>query len=98
VFGVLMGRIESLTMVYWPPRSPNLNPCDFYLWGKLKSVVYANKPHDVETRKQNIREANDNIQQRELQQVSRNLFKRIQASLTASSSMMVSTILITIFD
>ena len=24
----------------WPPRSPDLNPCDFYLWGYLKSRVY----------------------------------------------------------
>lgn len=24
----------------WPPRSPDLNPCDFWLWGHLKSVVY----------------------------------------------------------
>ncbi|KMQ82897.1 transposable element tc3 transposase [Lasius niger] len=24
----------------WPPRSPDLNPCDFWLWGYLKSVVY----------------------------------------------------------
>ena len=23
----------------WPPRSPDLHPCDFYLWGYLKSVV-----------------------------------------------------------
>ena len=23
----------------WPPRSPDLNPCDFYLWGYLKSVM-----------------------------------------------------------
>jgi hypothetical protein len=39
------------------------------LWGKLKSVVYANNPHDLEALKQNIREAVYNIQQRELQQV-----------------------------
>jgi hypothetical protein len=25
----------------WPPRSPDLNPLDFYLWGHLKSLVYA---------------------------------------------------------
>jgi hypothetical protein len=36
------------------------------LWGKLKSVVYANNPHDLEALKQNIREAIYNIQQREL--------------------------------
>jgi hypothetical protein len=66
-----------------PTISTDLNPCDFYLWGKLKSVMYANNPHDMEALKQNIREANYNIQKRELQQVSRNLFKRIQACLTA---------------
>jgi hypothetical protein len=27
--------------VSWPPRSPDLNPLDFYLWGHLKSLVYA---------------------------------------------------------
>lgn len=27
--------------VNWPPRSPDLNPLDYYLWGHLKSVVYA---------------------------------------------------------
>jgi hypothetical protein len=51
----------------WSPRSPDLNPCDFYLWGKLKSVVYANNPHDIKVLKQNIREAIYNIQQGELQ-------------------------------
>jgi hypothetical protein len=25
----------------WPPRSPDLNLRDFYLWGQLKSLVYA---------------------------------------------------------
>lgn len=26
--------------VSWPPRSPDLNPIDFFLWGTLKSLVY----------------------------------------------------------
>lgn len=25
----------------WPPRSPELTPLDFYLWGKIKSQVYS---------------------------------------------------------
>lgn len=25
---------------HWPPRSPELNPLDFFLWGHLKSMVY----------------------------------------------------------
>jgi hypothetical protein len=55
----------------------------FLFVGKTQSVVYANNPHDLEALNQNIREAIYNIQQRELQQVSRNRFKRIQACLTA---------------
>jgi hypothetical protein len=27
-------------LVEWPPRSPDLNPLDFFLWGFLKSKVY----------------------------------------------------------
>lgn len=25
----------------WPPRSPDITPCDFWLWGFLKNVVYS---------------------------------------------------------
>jgi hypothetical protein len=56
-----MERIELVARVCGPPRSPDLNPCDFYLWGKLKSVVYAKNPHDLEALKQNLREAIYNI-------------------------------------
>ena len=27
--------------VAWPPRSPDLNPIDFYLWGHVKNEVYS---------------------------------------------------------
>jgi hypothetical protein len=82
VFGEINGEDRIINKGLWPPRSPDPNPCGFYLWGKLKSVVYAINPHDLEALKQNICEAIYNIQQRELQQVSRNLFKRIQPCLT----------------
>lgn len=26
--------------VQWPPRSPDLTPCDFFLWGYMKSLVF----------------------------------------------------------
>ena len=26
--------------VDWPPFSPNINPCDYFLWGFLKDQVY----------------------------------------------------------
>jgi len=31
----------------WPPRSPDLNPLDYLVWGYMKAMVYA---HKVNTR------------------------------------------------
>jgi hypothetical protein len=33
----------------WPPRSPDLNPLDFYVWGHVKSVMYSTAVNDVQT-------------------------------------------------
>jgi hypothetical protein len=86
VSGEFNGEDRIVSKCLWLLKSQDLSPCEFYLWGKLKSVVYANNPHNLDALKQNIREAIYNIQQRELQQVSRNLFKRIQACLTAEGT------------
>lgn len=40
--------------IEWPPRSPDLRPLDFFLWGFLKERVYKTKPADVEELKQRI--------------------------------------------
>ena len=32
----------------WPPRSPDLNPPDFYLWRAAKSAVYRDCPHTLD--------------------------------------------------
>lgn len=39
----------------WPPYSPDLNPCDYFLWGYLKERVYENNPQTREVLKANIR-------------------------------------------
>jgi hypothetical protein len=31
----------------WPPRSPDLNPLDYFLWGHLKTVVYETPVENV---------------------------------------------------
>ncbi|GFT72533.1 hypothetical protein NPIL_344071 [Nephila pilipes] len=38
----------------WPPRSLELNPSDFLLWGYLKSVVYKGPVPDILTLKDQI--------------------------------------------
>ena len=45
----------------WPPRSPDLNPCDFYLWGHLKQLVYAVNIIDHNQLMHRIQEAATNI-------------------------------------
>ena len=39
----------------WPPRSCYLTPCDFFLWGFVKSRVCANKPQTIPELKAEIR-------------------------------------------
>jgi len=43
--------------VEWPPRSPDLNPLDYFLWGFLKSEVYRNRPRNINDLTTNIRAA-----------------------------------------
>ena len=49
-----------------PPRSPDLTPCGFSLWGIIKDRVYAQKPRDVNHLKllieQEFTSLNDNIE------------------------------------
>ena len=40
----------------WPPRSPDLSVCDFFLWGYLKNRVYTTRPRALDELKQRIQE------------------------------------------
>lgn len=53
--------------MYWPPKSPDLAPPDFYLWGKLKEAVYATEPESLEELEEAIRNACAAIPVRDLQ-------------------------------
>ncbi len=50
----------------WPPRSPDLTPCDFSLWGIVKDCVYAQNRRDINHLKSLIEEEftslNNNIE------------------------------------
>lgn len=39
----------------WPPRSPDLTPMNFFLWGYLKNKVYDTNPRSIDALKENIR-------------------------------------------
>ena len=40
--------------VAWPPRSSDLTPLDYYLWGAVKDQCYADKPETIDALKDNI--------------------------------------------
>ena len=48
-------------LVEWPPRSCDLTPMDFFLWGHIKSLVYANKPATLDDLKDNIQREIANV-------------------------------------
>ncbi|GFV72830.1 transposase [Trichonephila clavipes] len=48
----LISRFEP---VNWPPRSCDLTPLDYFLWGYVKSLVYADKPQTLDHLEYNIR-------------------------------------------
>ncbi|KAJ4452038.1 hypothetical protein ANN_03553 [Periplaneta americana] len=47
--------------IAWPPRSPDLNPLDFYLWGHLKSLVYSSPMPDLESLRNRIVACSEDI-------------------------------------
>ena len=47
--------------VEWPPRSCDLTPLDFFLWGHIKSLVYANKPATLDHLKDKCQRSDRNV-------------------------------------
>ncbi|GFT56110.1 uncharacterized protein TNCV_4625941 [Trichonephila clavipes] len=47
--------ISRFGPVNWPPRSCDLTPIDYFLWGYAKSLVYADKPQTLDHLEDNIR-------------------------------------------
>ena len=46
--------LEGVGNVKWPPRSCDLTPLEFFLWGYLKKKVYSNGPQTIHQLKENI--------------------------------------------
>jgi hypothetical protein len=61
---------EGSALIPRPPRSPNLTPCDFFLWGYVKDKVYVPPlPRDLPELQQRIMAAVDTIDVDMLQRV-----------------------------
>ena len=56
------GIIRHRADVVWPPWSCDFTPLDYYLWGAVKDKCYDDKPNTIDALKDNVREANYEIQ------------------------------------
>ena len=70
----------------FPPRSPDLTPLDFYLWGTLKNVVYHKKPATLGDLRAEIRAACAAIPINTLTEVAQLTARRCNRCLAANGN------------
>ena len=75
----------------WPACSPDITPCDFNLWVRLKNAVYKTNSGTLEELKRNIRDK-INISRGEQQLVMGNFIKRCQKCMERRFSTSVNKI------
>ncbi|GFW25675.1 uncharacterized protein TNCV_1309361 [Trichonephila clavipes] len=69
--------ISCFGPVNWPPRSCDLTPLDYFLWGYVKSLVYADKPQTLDYLEDNIRRVIADIRPQMLEKVTENWTSRL---------------------
>ncbi|GFY34949.1 putative transposase [Trichonephila clavipes] len=69
--------ISRFGPVNWPPRSCDLTLLDYFLWGYVKSLVYADKPQMLDHLEENIRRVIADIRPQMLEKVIENWTSRL---------------------
>ncbi|GFW07058.1 putative transposable element [Trichonephila clavipes] len=69
--------ISRFGPVNWPPRSCDLTSLDYFLWGYVKSLVYADKPQTLDHLEDNIRRVIADIRPQMLENVIENWTSRL---------------------
>ncbi|CAH1991457.1 unnamed protein product [Acanthoscelides obtectus] len=64
--------------IQWPPRSPDLNPLDYFLWGYLKNQIYKRRYDNLDALKTAVREKITQIDGRTILKTVRAVEKRAQ--------------------
>ena len=78
--------ISNKSDFVWPPRSPDLNPCDFFLWGYMKQEIHRAQPGSTEDVKQKIREFMAEISEDLLQRVNNQFMSRVGRCIAAKGA------------
>ncbi|GFV94526.1 uncharacterized protein TNCV_3048191 [Trichonephila clavipes] len=69
--------ISRFGPVKWPPRCCDLTPLDYFLWGYVKSLVYADKPQTLDHLEDNICRVIADIRPQMLEKVIENWTSRL---------------------
>ena len=81
-------RIISRSFSFaWPPRSPDIAPPDYWLWGSIKHRVYANHPTTIQDLKDSIQREISIISPEELKKVVENMVVRLHAIILANGGL-----------
>ena len=62
----------------WLARSPDLTPCDFFLWRYLKEKVFKHHPQSLEDLKERIQQEINSIPPELTQRVMKNFQEHLQ--------------------
>ncbi|GFV53614.1 putative transposable element [Trichonephila clavipes] len=85
--------ISRFGPVNWPPRSCDLTPLDYFLWGYVKSLVSADKPQTLDHLEDNIRRVIADIRPQMLEKVIENWTSRLDYIRTSRGSPMLREII-----
>jgi len=72
---------QIILKALWPPRSPDLSPPDFFLWGALKGKAYVNKLRTIQELENNIWREIAAISEDVLQATFANMKRHVQLCL-----------------
>ncbi|GFV02884.1 transposable element Tc3 transposase [Trichonephila clavipes] len=80
--------ISRFGPVNWPPRSCDLTPLDYFLWGYVRSLVYTDKPQTLDHLGDNIRRVIADIRPQMLEKVIENWTSRLDSIRASGGSPM----------
>ena len=69
-----------------PPRSPNLTPCDYFLWGYLKTKVFETKSRTFADLKQRIQDEVAAVPVEMLREVMNSFWSRLEECVRRNGS------------
>lgn len=87
-----IGKFAPAPSLNFPPRSPDLTPCDFCFWGMLKPKVYATRPETLEELQREIIKAFQAIDIATCERVCRSVPRRLETCIELGGGQVIKSI------